>query len=137
MMSNPQMMQAAMQMAQGMMAGNNPAQGGAMGGGMGAANPMAPNPMAAMMQQMMAGGAMGGANPMAPAGNAAGDAADAPVPAGAELNPMVRVRFASQLSQLSAMGFCNEPACLRALLQHQGRVDAAIDTLLSSPDGGA
>merc|ERR1740121_1404135 len=103
MMSNPQMMQASMQMAQAMMGNNTPQeQGGAMSG----ANLMAPNPMAAIMQQMMA--------PLP-----AADAAEPPVPAGAELNPMVRVRFASQL------------------LQHQGRVDAAIDTLLSSPDGSA
>ncbi|CAE7206218.1 unnamed protein product [Symbiodinium sp. KB8] len=42
-----------------------------------------------------------------------------------------RARFASQLTQLSAMGFTNEAACLRALAQHEGRLDAAIDTLLS------
>jgi hypothetical protein len=125
MMSNPQMMQESMQMAQAMMGNNTPGYGGAIGG----ANPMAPNPMSAMIQQMMA------APPAA--ANATGDAADAPVPAATELNPMVRARFASQLSQLSVMGFCNEQACLRALLQHQGRVDAAIDTLLSSPDGSA
>jgi hypothetical protein len=44
---------------------------------------------------------------------------------------MARARFTSQLAQLSAMGFCNEAAALRALQQHQGRVDAAIDALLA------
>merc|ERR1712232_1174155 len=46
-----------------------------------------------------------------------------------------QARFAAQLAQLSAMGFCNEAACLRALQQHQGRIDAAIDTLLTSGEG--
>merc|ERR1712232_812029 len=62
------------------------------------------------------------------------NAAQAPTAAAPGTNAlpdMARVRFASQLAQLSAMGFCNEAAALRALQQHQGRVDAAIDTLLS------
>ena len=51
-------------------------------------------------------------------------------------NPVLqRARFASQLAQLSAMGFTNEAACLRALAQHEGRVDAAIDALLSGNGG--
>mmetsp|Transcript_104729 Transcript_104729/g.191237 ORF Transcript_104729/g.191237 Transcript_104729/m.191237 type:complete len:98 (+) Transcript_104729:2-295(+) len=48
-----------------------------------------------------------------------------------------RAQFATQLAQLSAMGFVNEEACLRVLAQHQGRVDAAIDALLSSGEGTA
>merc|ERR1719203_2293081 len=48
--------------------------------------------------------------------------------------PLHRARFANQLSQLVAMGFTNETVCLRALVQHDGRVDAAIDALLSMGD---
>merc|ERR1711874_110207 len=48
-----------------------------------------------------------------------------------------RAQFATQLAQLSAMGFCNEAACLQALQQHHGRVDAAIDALLASGQGTA
>jgi len=33
------------------------------------------------------------------------------------------------------MGFTNEAACLNALAQHGGRVDAAIDTLLANGTG--
>lgn len=46
-----------------------------------------------------------------------------------------RTRFASQLQQLVAMGFTNESVCLQALAQHNGRLDAAIDTLLASNGG--
>lgn len=45
-----------------------------------------------------------------------------------------RARFASQLQQLAGMGFTNERVCLQALAQHDGRIDAAIDTLLATPD---
>jgi len=116
------------------------------------------NPMAAMMQQMvnnpammqqsmlmaqqMFGGTAAGeqnlfgAPAFAPqAAQPAGEAPD--VAAAAAPDALLRVRFASHLAQLSAMGFCNEAACLRALQQHQGRVDAAIDTLLASGDGAA
>merc|ERR1712045_587074 len=91
------------------------------GSQVGATQQQAANPMAAMMQEMGGLPAVGAMPEVAPA--PAQDAA---------LNPMVRARFAGQLAQLSAMGFCNEQACLRALLQHQGRVDAAIDALLLS-----
>eukprot|EP00439_Symbiodinium_sp_Y106_P035823 s411_g4.t1 len=67
-------------------------------------------------------------NPFAGGGYGAG----APMAQTATQPPeLQRARFASQLTQLSAMGFTNEAACLRALAQHEGRVDAAIDTLLS------
>merc|ERR1712194_67322 len=42
-----------------------------------------------------------------------------------------RARFASQLTQLAAMGFTNEELCLQALSQNHGRVDQAIDALIS------
>merc|ERR1719353_2677182 len=88
-----------------------------------AAPAMQPNPFAAMM--MRPPGPMGGAAPgAAPAANAASE-------------QMNRARFASQLTQLTSMGFSNEAACLRALAQHNGRVDAAIDTLLASGEGGS
>lgn len=97
------------------------------------------NPMAAMMQQMMSnpalmqqsmqmaqmmGNQQGGGFP----GAQASGGFEPPEPI-VEDDATARVRFAGQLAQLSAMGFCNEAACLRALQQH-GRVDAAIDTLL-------
>jgi len=118
----------------------------------------AANPFAAMMQQMMSNPAMmqqqsqmaqqmfGFPGPFGAAGmptgvtapNAAAQGTDASaavtVP-GADA--LVRMRFATQLAQLSTMGFCNEAACLRALQTHQGRVDAAIDALLASGDGNA
>lgn len=109
----------------------------------------APNPMAASMQQMMSNpdqmqqimqmsqqlfGGVGFAGGMPTPGIHAPDAngtADA-------LQPMMlnaqRARFSSQLSQLMAMGFTNETVCLRVLAQHNGRVDAALDTLLSMGD---
>merc|ERR1712012_1103512 len=83
------------------------------------ANPMAANPFAAMMQQ--AQGQQGGAD--------------------LENNPMrqqvLRVRFSQQLQQLIAMGFTNEIVCLRVLAQHNGRVDAAMDALLSMGDASS
>merc|ERR1719183_1157695 len=105
------------------------------------------NPMANMMQQMMSnpammqmsmqmaqqmygGGGMGneGGYPGMP-----GFPAMAGLPTAQPLDPAAaRIQFANQLAQLSAMGFSNEAACLRALQQHQGRVDAAIDALLTS-----
>merc|ERR1719502_2035286 len=99
------------------------------------------NPMAAMMQQMMSNPAMmqqsmqmaqmfGGQPGMF--GEQAVEEEDDSAP---QDDAVLRVRFASQLTQLSAMGFCNESACLRALQRHQGRIDAAIDTLLSSGEG--
>merc|ERR1712048_1147466 len=138
---------------------------GAGGGQMpsGQSTPAA-NPMNAMMQQMMSNPAVmqqsmamaqqmfsGGA--VAPNQNQAGFPSPAPTftPAGAlpatttpAGNPMAdamlsaqRAQFASQLSQLVAMGFTNEALCLRALAQHNGRIDAAIDTLLSSGESCA
>merc|ERR1712066_849338 len=118
---------------------------------MGSAN--VPNPMAAVMQEMMnnpavmqqsmlmaqqmfGGTAAGqpnmfGAPAFAPqAAQPAGEALDAT--AQGPPDALLRVRFASHLAQLSAMGFCNEAACLRALQQHHGRVDVAIDALLAN-----
>merc|ERR1719362_1295373 len=97
-----------------------------------------------MAQQLLGGGPAGGAatEPAAAGGQQTAGAGTAPTPgvtpqAADAISPMMRVRFAAQLAQLSSMGFCNEAACLRALVQHQGRVDAAIDTLLSSGEGGS
>merc|ERR1719356_1980774 len=137
MMGNPAQMQQA--------ASTNPAAAAQT------ANPMAANPFAAMMQQMQGAGASPGAaaqpaNPMAANPFAAmmqqmqgqqgqEDGADL------ENNPMrqqvLRVRFAQQLQQLMAMGFTNEIVCLRVLAQHNGRVDAAMDALLSMGDASS
>lgn len=118
MMNNPAMMQQSMQMAQQMF-GNQSGNGAGLPGvgfpGMFGAPTVPPTSPAADSDAQ-------GLN------TAAG------VPA-AGTDAFARARFASQLAQLSAMGFCNEAACLRALQQHQGRVDAAIDSLLSSGEG--
>mmetsp|Transcript_255 Transcript_255/g.470 ORF Transcript_255/g.470 Transcript_255/m.470 type:complete len:121 (-) Transcript_255:158-520(-) len=112
MMSNPQAMQNMMQARMNLLQQMN---GGAGMGGYGAAAqpPVAPTTPAAATTPAAG-------TPVAPAGQ------DNPMAA-----QMQRARFATQLSQLSGMGFGNEAACLRALAQHNGRVDAAIDTLLS------
>jgi len=87
---------------------------------------MGSNPMMATMMQQM----------MAPEGQAV--AAELGTPDTPPLpSVMLRMRFAGQLAQLSAMGFSNEEACLRALAQHNGRLDSAIDTLISFNDGSA
>eukprot|EP00930_Biecheleria_cincta_P001785 TRINITY_DN102882_c0_g1_i1.p1 TRINITY_DN102882_c0_g1~~TRINITY_DN102882_c0_g1_i1.p1 ORF type:complete len:550 (-),score=134.57 TRINITY_DN102882_c0_g1_i1:420-2069(-) len=115
MMSDPAQMQQMMAMTQQLMGG-----GGMPGAGTaGYAAPTAPtvpaaNPMAAMMQQLMGGGFPG-------------------APAAAPTDPAAqRLLYANQLSQLAAMGFTDEEACLRALVQHNGRVDATIDALLGA-----
>merc|ERR1712039_251254 len=109
--SNPAMMQQSMQMAQAMF-GN---QAGTAPGLPGAFNSPFVSPSAPADAQ-------GPSTPVVPA---------------AGIDSFARVRFASQLAQLTAMGFCNEAACLRALQQHMGRVDAAIDTLLATGEGSA
>merc|ERR1740121_3176490 len=131
-----QMMGNPAQMQQG--AGTNPAAAAQPG------NPMAANPFAAMMQQMQQGGANPAAapqaNPMAANPFAAMMQQAQGQQDGADLenNPMrqqvLRVRFSQQLQQLMAMGFSNEIVCLRVLAQHNGRVDAAMDALLSMGD---
>merc|ERR1712176_1638918 len=76
--------------------------------------------------------------PALPAASPATDTDVEPSSTGAQLpavDALARVRFAAQLAQLAAMGFSNEAACLAALQQHQGRVDAAIDALLVSGNG--
>merc|ERR1711918_248402 len=81
---------------------------------------------------------MFGMPPIAPANPPVTDGnAETPstAPPAAGVDQFARARFAAQLGQLAAMGFTNEAACLRALQQHQGRVDAAIDALLVSGDG--
>merc|ERR1712118_568282 len=95
----------------------------------------APSPMAAMMGQnpqmaQMMSQFMGGLAP--PAGTAA-------TPAGAQGQAVsqmdetaARARFASQLTQLMAMGFDDEARCIAALLRCNGNVDAALDVLFSS-----
>jgi len=109
--------------------------------------------LSAQMRQMMAGGAGAGnafqapgvavpgatsvppVTPAAPAPTAA-----APTPgaenAGSVPAPMLamqRMRFQSQLAQLASMGFTNESVCIQALVRHNGRIDAAIETLLTDP----
>lgn len=139
-------------MMQQMMLG---AQPGGLGGGGAAVAPAtagglpAMNPMAAMMQQMMGdpaqmqqmmaisqqlmGGGLGGAAPGSMMGmpGLAPNSTPAPQELGPEAIALQRVRFASQLSQLMDMGFTNEAVCLRALARHNGRLDAAIESLLS------
>jgi len=107
------------------------------------------NPMAATMQQTL--GAQSGLSPnlgpnnmmammmqqmMAPGGQ---EATAEPSTQGTPplTSVSLRMRFAGQLAQLAAMGFSNEEACLRALAQHNGRLDSAIDTLVSSTDSCA
>jgi len=157
MMSNPQQMQAMMQMSQGMFA--NPATpatpatppapdaGGASATGAGAFNAgqaPAANPFGNMMQQMMANPALMQSfmNPGAFGGLGAGGFGAGGLGAGgfgqpaAPLDPAIgRVQYGSQLTQLASMGFTNEAACLSALAATNGRVDAAIDRLLSSGEG--
>jgi len=115
MMSDPAQMQQIMAMRQQLTGGGGMPAGGAAGYAAPAA-PTAPaaNPMAAMMQQLMGGGL-------------AGAPAAAPMDSAAQ-----RLQYANQLSQLAAMGFTDEEACLRALVQHNGRVDAAMDVLLGA-----
>merc|ERR1719333_408979 len=159
-MSNAAMRQQSMQMANQMFGG----QQGLANGNDASQTPAAmTNPFGPMMQQMMSNPAMmqqsmqmaqqmfgnqGGGNPGFPAMfGGAPLAAPAPLldsdspttsatPA-TGMDPLARARFASQLAQLAAMGFCNEAACLRALQQHQGRVDAAIDALLAGGEASA
>jgi len=160
MMSNPAMMQQSMQMANQMFGGQ---QGLAAGNDASQTPAAMTSPFGPMMQQMMSNPAMmqqsmqmaqqmfgnqGGGNPDFPAMfGGAPLAAPAPLldsdspttsatPA-TGMDPLARARFASQLAQLAAMGFCNEAACLRALQQHQGRVDAAIDALLAGGEASA
>lgn len=70
------------------------------------------------MAQMFAG--LGGGAP---------GAAPAAVAGAPQVAP--RERFKEQLEQLSSMGFPDEEANLRALLQTNGQVDAAINIILS------
>jgi ubiquilin len=159
MMQNPAMMQQSMQMAQQMFGGGgmgmgmqptapigdtttpptstpqvvapNPSANLMLGGTQAAAGGNGQmDPFAAMMQQMMANPGMLQPNMAFQPGMNAGTS---PTPTAAPMTEqMQRIRFASQLTQLTVMGFTNEAACLNALAQHHGRVDAAIDTLLSS-----
>jgi len=114
MLQNPQAMQNMMQMMG--QAQQMPANGPA-------ASPMAAmmgqNPqMAQMMAQLMGGASPSVHTPGQP-----------PAPMD---EAMQRNRFASQLAQLSAMGFNDEVKCLAALLRTNGNVDGALDVLFSS-----
>jgi ubiquilin len=116
MMSNP----AAMQQAMAMMNPQSQAQtgganaGGFNAGGFGGPGFGGPN-FQTMLQQMNA--AQG-------AGQQGAGAAEVP-------EAVLRMRFASQLVQLANMGFTDESVCLRALAQHNGRLDSVIDVLLT------
>jgi len=117
MMGNPAMMQGMMGAQQGQAQGFNP---GAFGGpppNLQAGN----NPMQQMMQQMMGNPAL-----MQQMNGGQQGAGEAEVP-----EAVLRARFASQLVQLAGMGFSDESLCLRALSQHNGRLDSAIDVLLT------
>jgi len=123
MMSDPQQMNQMMQFSAQMRQ--------MMGGGAGADNAF-----------QVPGAAMPGvpavplATPAAPAPTASVPAPDAAANAGAGPAPMLamqRMRFQSQLAQLASMGFTNESVCIQALVRHNGRIDAAIETLLTDP----
>jgi len=103
---------------------------GGMGGGFNMAAMM--NAMNAMNAAM--GQAQGTSTSTPTEGVPAGAPAASPAAPLAAANPLNRMRFQSQLAQLSSMGFTNEAACLRALARHEGRVDAAIDSLLAGDD---
>lgn len=122
MMQNPaqmmQMMQAAQQFRQMMGAGAAPAA------------PFAAFPGAGL------GGGFGPFGAQAPAAQAAPEGGAPAAPMTEMMLNAQRLRFASQLQQLAAMGFTNETVALQALVRNNGRVDAALDTLLSSPDTG-
>lgn len=157
MMQNPQMMQQAMQMMQnpqmsqmmmqnqGQSAGATPfATPGAAPLGAHAATPgmtgaspfgtLAANPWAA--NPNLYGSFNQGANPfqqMAQMMNPHGGGFGGQQGSGESAVPesVQKVRFASQLMQLANMGFCDEGMCLRALAQHNGRLDSTIDMLLT------
>merc|ERR1719247_4044773 len=126
MMSNPQAMQhvqqmmgdpQAMQRAMQMMSGQHQGMPGGMPLGYG---------LGAQPGQF---GSPGLGMPAEGAGGAA------PTPAAGPMDDMMlRARFAHLLPQLTAMGFTNEALCLRVLQQQNGRLDAAIDVLLTSGD---
>merc|ERR1719311_1270919 len=80
---------------------------------------------------MMAPGAGAGYPAAATPGATEGAAAPPAAPMNSLMESAQRARFATQLGQLSVMGFTNESKCIQALLQHNGRVDAAIDHLLA------
>lgn len=82
------------------------------------------NPMQQMMQQMMGNPAMMQQMQQQMNGGQQGGQPEVS-------EAVLRARFASQLMQLAGMGFTDESTCLRALAQHNGRLDSAIDVLLS------
>jgi len=138
MMQNPAMMQQAMTMAQGMQqqppaAAQTPTAAQAPFGAAQAPFGAAANPMGMGMgmnpfQQMMMQNMM---NPSGTQPLAGQSAAGQPGQPPAVPEAVQRVRYASQLQQLAGMGFTDESKCLRALAQHDGRLDSAIDVLLS------
>merc|ERR550514_2120898 len=90
------------------------------------------------MRQMMMGGGLGapgaGGNNLfgaAPAAAGAGDGVTPPPVPNTTPGPMDRMRYASQLQQLVAMGFDDEVRCLAALARCQGNVDQALDHLFA------
>merc|ERR1712137_1008031 len=98
------------------------------------------NPFQAMMMQQMMNPNMGfgGMGSMGGAGGMGGMGTPPPAegtPMAAAMEAANRARYAQQLSQLANMGFTDEAVCLRALVQHNGRLDSAIDSLLSGPTG--
>merc|ERR1712032_1630481 len=132
MMNNPAMMQQASAIAQNMMQAPSGMQNTSGTPTQPVGTPMTPvtsmgmgmNPFQQMMMQQMM-------NPPA----AATAAAQEPNQIAAMPEAVQRARFAPQLAQLAGMGFTDEPMCLRALVQHNGRLDAAIDVLLSGGSG--
>mmetsp|Transcript_66758 Transcript_66758/g.159671 ORF Transcript_66758/g.159671 Transcript_66758/m.159671 type:complete len:495 (-) Transcript_66758:227-1711(-) len=137
MMQNPAAMQQMMNMSRQMM-------GGMPAGGMGM------GPMGFGMPGM--GGDASAGNMTAPAATPAAAPTATTTPtatpaptlgapdsaaAQAPMLAMQRMRFQSQLAQLASMGFTNEPVCIQALVRHNGRIDAAIETLLTDPSASS
>jgi len=124
MMQNPAMLQQSMQMQQQMF-------GGCLTGSNATANA---NPFTAMPRAQasaMSGGGYSafGMSPLATAPQPfIGGGPQVGTEASDNFN---RTRFASQLAQLAAMGFTDEALCVQALVRTNGRVDVAMDQLLS------
>merc|ERR1719473_2481954 len=91
------------------------------------------NPQAMQRAMQMMSGQHQGMQAGMPFGHGI-DTQPAQTPVSGPTEDMLRARFAHLLPQLAAMGFTNETLCLRALQQQNGRLDAAIDMLLTSGD---
>merc|ERR1712048_999680 len=129
-MLNPQMLQSVMQMQQAM--GNMNAAGmpqtpATLAAQSGAQQTAPPNPMfnPAMMQQMMQAMQGGGASMGMGDGINGGFASPSPADTRAP-----EERYATQIEQLENMGFPDKHSNLQALVQSNGDVNQAINSLI-------